>query len=58
MQFHLDGFRPGDPDLQAESEKIRDHTLAESLPDQADVLNNKYPTNITRNDWIQGVENG
>lgn len=38
MQFHLDGYSPGDPELYKASERIRDNSLATSLPDQIDVL--------------------
>lgn len=35
MQFHLNGFRPGDPGIAEAATPARDHT---TLPDQLDVL--------------------
>ena len=36
MQFHLDGFRPGDPDVQAPAPNLRDRSA--TLPETVDVL--------------------
>jgi 3-hydroxybenzoate 4-monooxygenase len=36
MQFHVDGFRPGDPHLFQAAPQIKPHT--DSLPEQVDVL--------------------
>jgi phenol 2-monooxygenase len=36
MQFHLDGFRPGDPDVQAPAPSLRDRSAP--LPENVDVL--------------------
>ena len=36
MQFHLDGFRPGDPDLREASPLALPH--ADAVPEQVDVL--------------------
>lgn len=36
MQFHLDGFRPGDPDVQAPAPNLRDRSAP--LPETTDVL--------------------
>lgn len=36
MQFHLDGFRPGDPDVQAPAPDLRDRSAP--LPETIDVL--------------------
>jgi phenol 2-monooxygenase (NADPH) len=36
MQFHLNGFRPGDPEISEPSEQYR--ALPEALPEEVDVL--------------------
>jgi phenol 2-monooxygenase len=38
MQFHLDGFEPGDPETSAPSQRFPASGAAGPLPDEADVL--------------------
>lgn len=38
MQFHLDGFKTGDPRVQAPSETARINPQTDSLPEEVDVL--------------------
>jgi len=38
MQFHLNGFRPGDPEDYASTKHARDRRSSEHLPDEVDVL--------------------
>ncbi|GHD64157.1 phenol 2-monooxygenase [Thalassobaculum fulvum] len=38
MQFHLNGFRPGDPEIFEPSERANASPQADTLPDRVDVL--------------------
>lgn len=38
MQFHLEGFKPGDPRVQSPSGGALSHPQSDALPDQVDVL--------------------
>jgi phenol 2-monooxygenase len=38
MQFHLNGFQPGDPDIFDPAERIQPAGASDSVPDEVDVL--------------------
>ena len=38
MQFHLNGFRPGDPEVLEPSEHVKPSAGADTLPGEVDVL--------------------
>ncbi|WP_373695902.1 FAD-dependent monooxygenase [Aquibium pacificus] len=38
MQFHLNGFKPGDPEISEPAERYRNSRPSGNLPAQADVL--------------------
>src|SRR5688500_2552487 len=38
MQFHLDGFQPGDPEIADPAERVQASGASGSLPEEVDVL--------------------
>lgn len=38
MQFHLDGYEPGDPEIAHPADRFADRGILEPLPDEVDVL--------------------
>jgi len=38
MQYHLDGYKPGEPRISAEAGRTRKHSISENLPEKVDVL--------------------
>ena len=38
MQFHLNGFQPGDPEIADPAERIQASGAAGAVPDEVDVL--------------------
>ena len=38
MQFHLNGFKPGDPDIAEPAEQLKTSEPSDALPGEVDVL--------------------